>query len=125
MDKSVKKSLLRKLKKEWRLVPYSWKLNYLEQAFKVGHLAVALFPDWAESDYKHLEEYLFHGCGFSPRDSSRLATIALTYYEIPSLAVWKQVGWAGAAQAAQRDQDDRNQRLLDGGSNPLDLLTMI
>jgi hypothetical protein len=121
VDSRVRKAIVRKLMRMARLhLP-----SLYEEKYEMGKLAAELFEDWADSDYPDFDHYLHSRCGMGWGFASKIAIMAFTYYEIPSLAVWHQVGWERAAQAAQRHRDDRNQRLLDGGSNVLDVLSLI
>ena len=99
--------------------------NMVDEKFEMGCLAASLFPDWVESDYSTFDLYLFHGCGIPWNIASRLETMAHTYYEIPSLQIWMQVGYTRAAQAAGQGREGQIRALLESGSNVLDVLTLI
>lgn len=124
MDKKVKKSLVRKVRRMWVTIPASWRPGFEEKAFEFAQVATGLLPFWMESDYATFDEFLYHGCSIPWRVSQRMATVTLTYYEIPSLNIWKTLGYTKTAQAAQRNQDGMREKLLADGLCVLDLLTM-
>ncbi|MGD9725358.1 MAG: hypothetical protein AB7L09_03005 [Nitrospira sp.] len=123
---TVEKALARRLRHLWSKVP-AWapEVLYLDQLFAVGEFAAKLVPYWVESEYQAFEGYLYHRCGVPFADIDRIALLMHTYYEIPSLHIWQQVGWHRVVWAASRDQEGQRQRLIDGGLTVLDLMTMV
>jgi len=121
MKKTVRKAITRRLS---RLVCRHVG-NVIDEKFAIGQLAASLFPDWIEGEYSTFHEYLYHGCGMSWVVAGQLETVAHTYYEIPSLDIWKQVGWTRAAQAASQNRDGQIRKLLESGSNVLDVLNLV
>lgn len=99
--------------------------NMVHEKFAMGKLAASLFPDWIEGSYVTFQDHLSHGCGMPWNISSQLETMAHTYYEIPSLEIWRQVGWTRAARAATENRDGQIRKLLEDGSNILDVMTLL
>ena len=121
MKKTVRKAITRRLR---RMMKHHVS-DVLREKFEMGKLAASLFPDWIEGDYSTFHEYLYHGCGMSWVVAGQLETVAHTYYEIPSLDIWKQVGWTRVAQAASQNRDGQIRKLLESGSNVLDVLNLV
>lgn len=123
---STEKSLTRKLRRLYAQLPgWTNERAYTENIFRVGRFASKLFPYWMESEYTDLHLYLYHRCGLSWRDAGKITIWAETYYEIPSLSIWQEVGWRQAAAAASRNQEAQREYLLSLGLNVLDLMTMV
>jgi len=125
MDKAAQRSLARKLRREWDMLPSSCRDGYSAAVFKLGRLAAQLLPEWMESDYIYFQHYLNSVCRMDWRIADAVSTMALTYYEIPALGIWEQIGYIKTAQAAQRTQEGQIRKLLEGGLNVLDVMTMI
>ena len=123
----MNKSIIRKLRRAAHLRFNIGRDNAIATAFNTGKLAAQLIPDWADSDYKDFGDYLYaHGLAYdSGRASDRIATMALTYYEVPSLAIWQRIGYHQTARAAQYSQEGCREVLMRNGVTILDLLTMI
>lgn len=93
--------------------------SIVDETFQLGKLGSELFPAWVESEFKDFEDYLdHHGL---PR---KLAMMAFTYYEVPSVEIWRQLGYTAVAIAARKQREERLDALLNGGANPLDVLTI-
>ena len=121
MKATVKKAITRQLVRLHRCHVH----DRLDEKFVMGRLASDLFPDWIEGHYKTFHDYLHHGAGMDWCVAGQLDLMAHTYYEIPSLDIWRQVGWTRAAQAATDNRDGQIRKLLAGGSNVLDVLNLI
>jgi hypothetical protein len=121
MKKSVRKAITRRLR---RMVNHHI-ADLPNEKFEMGRLASQLFPDWIEGNYASFQDYLYHACGMPSNVARHLETMAHTYYEIPSLDIWMQVGWTRAAQAASENRDGQIRKLLESGSNVLDVLNLI
>lgn len=127
MDR-IEKSTSRKLRRLYKITSkQSWRSDvaYTQEIFRIGEFAAQLLPYWMETEHSDFQLYLYHRCGLSFRGAGKVALWALTYYEVPSLSVWLDVGWHKAAQAATRDQDGQREMLLESGLNVLDLMTLV
>jgi len=121
VKKTVRKAITRRLR---RMMKHHVS-DVLREKFEMGKLAASLFPDWIEGDYSTFRGYLFHVCGVQWATATHLEVMAHTYYEIPSLQVWAQVGWTRAARAATENRDGQIRKLLESGSNVLDVLNLV
>lgn len=120
MDSDARKALVRHIRsKAVQFLP-----SITEEAFELGRLTAMLLPDWADSEYPDLEGFLFHACGFREGMSARLAMLAIAYSEVPSLEIWKTVGFTKVARASTLPRDLKIEMLLSAGAEPLDLLCL-
>ena len=104
--------------------------------FAIGKLASALIPAWVESDHELFEDFLRaihlgpdpHASRWSSRIqpdlNARVAQMALTYFEVPSLAIWQQLGYRQTSQCAEYSQAACRDIMLENGVSVLDLFTM-
>lgn len=121
----IERSTCRKLRRLYGQLP-GWTSDqaYTKSIFEVGEFAAKLLPFWMETDYLDFQDYLYHRCKFAFGDAGKITLWTLTYYEIPSLGVWLELGWRQDAVAASRDQDGQRKYMLDSGLSALDLLTL-
>ena len=125
------KSIVRKLRRMLAKSP-----STVADLFAIGKLASALIPAWAESEHELFEGFLRsiylgpdpHASRCGPRSRSnlnvRVAKMALTYFEVPSLAIWQQLGYHQTAVCASHSQEECRNIMLSNGVSVLDLFTM-
>lgn len=99
--------------------------EFTASCFHIGQFAAQLVPFWVETNYQVFDGYLFHRCGFGIQESGLISLWMHTYYEIPSLSVWLDVGYDRCAMAATRGGDDMREHLIKEGVNVLDLMTLV
>lgn len=126
MDR-VEKSVSRKLRRLYERLGKHWRddASYTRNIFTVGKFAAQLVPFWVDHEYCDFQRYLYHRCGFQFQAAGKIELWMHTYYEIPSLSVWLEVGWRQAARAAQLNREGQQDYLLENGLCVLDILAMI
>ena len=126
------KSIVRKLR---RMVAHN--SSKVEDLFAIGKLASALIPAWVETDHELFEEFLQSSVYLGPEPaiawwssrrrpsrSALVAKLALTYYEVPSLAIWQQLGYRQTAVCADYSQACCRDIMMENGVSLLDLIMM-
>ena len=124
MTARVTKSAIRKLR---RMVGALGNGFVADDYYKIGRLAAIFIPDWMEStvpEHQDFEGYLYnHGLPYNR--AVRVAAMALTYYEVPSLAVWQELGYHQTARCASYSQEDCRDVLMRNGVGLLDIMTLL
>jgi len=127
------KSVVRKVRRMISKNPSS-----VEDYYALGKMASGLIPAWLESDWETLEDYLrtvylgqpirtygyYYGRDQTKNWAGKVALMALTYYEVPSLTIWEQLGYAQTARCAQYPPDKCRDIMAENGVSPLDLIVM-
>ena len=75
-------------------------------------------------EHQDFEGYL-HSHGLPYSRAVRVAAMALTYYEVPSLAIWQQLGYHQTARYASLSQEECRDILMRNGASVLDILTLL
>ena len=101
-----------------------WLPAIVSETYEMGRMASSLIPDWVESNHETLGDYMC-AHGMSAQMADKIATMGLTYYEVPSLEIWRQLGYWDVARAAQLCQEGCIRRLIEQGANPLDTIAML
>lgn len=111
------KAIIRKLRKS----AIMWMPQVPDESYEMGRLASRLIPDWVESGHEGLDDFL-HAHGMSPQLASKISLMALAYYEVPSLEVWRKLGYWNVIQASRLNQEACIETLMAFGANPLDVM---
>lgn len=119
MNADARKSLIRQLRQ--RVVRY---MPIVDETYALGRSTAQLIPDWLESEYQSFDDFLHRGCNMEWSISIKLSDMALSYFEIPSVEIWRQIGYSEVLRAASKSREACLDRLADLGVNPLDILGM-
>jgi hypothetical protein len=120
VNEDTRKSLIRHI----RRLAAQWLPAVETEAFQMGKLAAKLIPHWVETEHKSFDDYLHHEYGIPTGLAMKLEMMAMAYFEVPSIEIWKHLGFNTVYRAARKNREEMLDRLLNCGANPLDVLSI-